>query len=116
MPAALYPDVRLSLIFVGVSLSFGLLCSIFSSVFLGLQRYAIPTILSLANKILFTAAVLTAVYFQRSLAFIGALKSRYRQYRDWHSSALRRGAGLLTTSNFTLRNLDLGIVKRLLAY
>src|SRR6266702_948709 len=73
MPASLYHDVRLSLIFVGTSLSFGLLCSIFSSVFLGQQRYAIPMSISIINRILFTAVVLAAVYFQRGLAVMGAL-------------------------------------------
>jgi O-antigen/teichoic acid export membrane protein len=114
MPATLYRDVRLSLVFVGISLSFGLLCSIFSSVFLGLQRYAVPTILALANKILFTAVVLTAVYYRRSLAVMGALVAIVNivtgilQFEAW-----RRFAHHI---QLTLRNLDFGIVKSLMSY
>lgn len=114
MPATLYRDVRLSLIFVGISLSFGLLCSIFSSVFLGLQRYAVPTILSLINRILFTAAVLTAVFFQRSLAVMGAVVAIVNivtgilQFEAW-----RRFAHHV---QLTLRDLDFSIVKKLLSY
>jgi len=114
MPAALYRDVRVSLIFVGISLSFGLLCSIFSSVFLGLQQYAIPMIISLINRILFAAVVLTAVYFQRGLAVMGALVALVNigtgllQFEAW-----RR---LASHVQLTLRGLDFSIVKKMLSY
>ena len=73
MPASLHTDVRFSIIFVGISLSFGLLCSIFSAIFFGLQRYAIPMIIVLINRVLFTIVVLTSVALHQSLAVMGAM-------------------------------------------
>lgn len=114
MPASLYHDVRLSIVFVGVSLSFGLLCSLFSSIFLGLQRYAVPMILSLVNRILFAAAVFTAVALHESLAVMGALVAIVNlvtgclQFEAW-----RRMAGHVRMS---LRKLDLTVVKKMLGY
>jgi O-antigen/teichoic acid export membrane protein len=114
MPAYLYRDVRLSLIFVGISLSFGLVCSTCSSVFLGQQRYAIPMFLSLANRILFTAAILMAVHFQCGLAVMGALVALVNiftgllQFEAW-----RRFAGHI---RLTLRGLDFSIVRKMLSY
>lgn len=114
MPASLYRDARLSLIFVGISLSFGLLCSIFSSVFLGLQRYAVPMMLSLANRVLFAAVVITAVYFQRSLAVMGALVAIVNiftgilQFEAWRRFARH--------VKLTLRGLDFNVVRKMLAY
>jgi O-antigen/teichoic acid export membrane protein len=71
MPANLFPEVRISLILVGLSLSFGLVCSVYSAVFLGLQRYWIPTFITIFNRILFAIAVITAVHAGASLAMMG---------------------------------------------
>ena len=53
MPAALYHDVRISVVLVGASLSFGLVCSVFSAIFfksisrpMGLPFVYIPRIFS----------------------------------------------------------------------
>lgn len=73
MPPGLLRDVRISLIFVGVSLSLGLVCSVPSAIFLGLQRYGVPTVVTLANRIMYTAVVLGAVFRHSSLAVMGAL-------------------------------------------
>ena len=114
MPAILYRDVRLSLIFIGISLSFGLIFSVFSSIFLGQQRYAIPMILSLINRILFTAVVLTAVYFRRGLAVMGAMVAivniftGFLQFEAWRRFA--------SNVHLTLRDLDLRIVRKMLSY
>ena len=114
MPAALYPDVRRSLIFVGVALSFGLLCSIFSSIFFGLQRFAEPMVISLVNRVLYTAVVLGSVYLHASLAVMGLLVALVHivtgllQFEVW-----RRYARHIRLS---LRALDWSIVRRMLGY
>ena len=50
MPANLYHDVRISVVLVGSSFSFGLVCAVYSAVFLGLQRYWIPMTISIVNR------------------------------------------------------------------
>src|SRR5712671_2640107 len=57
MPATLYHDVRISVMLVGSSLSFGLVCAVYSAVFLGLQRYWIPMTISIVNRAFFAASV-----------------------------------------------------------
>ena len=72
MPPTLFRDVRASVVLVGTSLSFGLVCSVFSAAFVGLQRYSVPMGIAILNRVLFTAAVLTAVFLHTSLATMGA--------------------------------------------
>jgi O-antigen/teichoic acid export membrane protein len=72
MPAELYSDVRLSIVFVGTSLSVNLIASIFSAIFLGLQRYHVPMITTVIGKLLYGIAIVLAVYFRTSLALMGA--------------------------------------------
>jgi O-antigen/teichoic acid export membrane protein len=114
MPRALYGDVRVSLIFVGISLSVGLLCSTFSAVFFGLQRYAVPMVISVTNRILFTAVVLMAVYCRSSLTVIGALVATVNivtgllQVEAWRRFARR--------VHLSLRGLDFSIVREMLSY
>lgn len=71
MPSNLYHDVRISVVLVGCSLSFGLICSVYSAVFLGLQRYAIPMTLSIVNRASFAAIVLAVVALHGNLATMG---------------------------------------------
>jgi O-antigen/teichoic acid export membrane protein len=114
MPVSLYRGVRFSLIFVGTSLSFGLLCSIFSSVFLGLQKYAVPMVLLLVNRVLFIIAVVTAVHFQLGLAVMGAavavvnVMTGFLQLEAW-----RRFARHI---RLTLRGLDYSVVRKMVSY
>ena len=114
MPASLHTDVRFSIIFVGISLSFGLLCSIFSAIFFGLQRYAIPMIIVLINRVLFTIVVLTSVALHQSLAVMGAMVAAANvatgilQYEAW-----RRMAGKI---RITLHGLDLSVLRKMLGY
>jgi O-antigen/teichoic acid export membrane protein len=68
MPANLYQDVRVSVILVGSSLSFGLVCAVYSAVFLGLQRYWIPMTLSVVNRTSFAAVVIMVVALRGNLA------------------------------------------------
>lgn len=71
MPANLFPQVRLGVLLVGFSLSFGLVCSVYSAVFLGLQRYWIPTLITISNRVLYAAAIVAAVYAGGNLAIMG---------------------------------------------
>jgi O-antigen/teichoic acid export membrane protein len=72
MPSTLYRDVRISIVFVGISLSLNLLASIFSAIFLGLQRYQVPLVTNVTSKVFYAIAVLSSVYFHSSLAVMGA--------------------------------------------
>jgi O-antigen/teichoic acid export membrane protein len=51
MPAGLYPDVRIALALVGGSLAVGLPASVFSGIFVGLQRYEIPAAIVAGSRI-----------------------------------------------------------------
>jgi O-antigen/teichoic acid export membrane protein len=72
MPVDLYHDVRISVVLVGSSLSFGLVCAIYSAVFLGLQRYWLPMTISIVNRSSFAAIVLLVVALHGNLAAMGA--------------------------------------------
>ena len=71
MPSNLYHDVRVSVVLVGFSMSFSLICAVYSAVFLGLQRYGIPMTISIVNRIFFAAIVLVVVVLHGSLAAMG---------------------------------------------
>jgi len=72
MPADLYHDVRVSVLFVGLSLSASLLASVFVAIFLGLQRYRVPMVVTIISRSLFGAAICAAVAFHSRLAVMGA--------------------------------------------
>lgn len=71
MPSNLYRDVRLSVILVGSSLSFGLVCAVYSAVFLGLQRYWIPMTISIVNRASYACIVLVVVALHGNLTAMG---------------------------------------------
>lgn len=71
MPADLFSQVRISLVVVGLSLSFGLVCSVYSAVFLGLQRYWIPTFVTILNRALFAVVIFFTVWAGANLAVMG---------------------------------------------
>jgi O-antigen/teichoic acid export membrane protein len=71
MPASLYHDVRVSLIFVGSSLSFGLMCAAHAAIFLGLQRYWIPMTIAIVNRASFAAVVVAVVALRGNLIAMG---------------------------------------------
>jgi O-antigen/teichoic acid export membrane protein len=71
MPPGLYHDVRLGLLWVGISTCLNLFCGIFNAIFTGLQRFAVPTMLALVNRVLFVAVVLATVALHGSLATMG---------------------------------------------
>lgn len=114
MPATLYPEVRISLLFVGISLSFGLCCSAFSAIFLGMQRFGLPMAALLVNRLLFTAVIILAVSLHGSLATMGAAVAAVNvltgilQVGFW-----KRYAGHIRVS---LRLIDWAVLKEMLAY
>jgi O-antigen/teichoic acid export membrane protein len=71
MPANLYHDVRISVMLLGSSLSFGLVCAVYSAVFLGLQRYWIPMTISIVNRTSFAAVILAVVALRGNLTAMG---------------------------------------------
>ena len=114
IPPAAYRDVRLSLIFVGTSLSAALLSSIFSAIFMGLQQYGVPTVLSLVNRLLYSSVILAAVSARSSLATMGLLVAAVNlltgglQYFAWKRMRDR--------IHESLRGLDRQIVRTMLGY
>jgi O-antigen/teichoic acid export membrane protein len=114
LPASLCTDVRWGMLFVGTSTAFALLCSIFASIFIGLRRFAVPSVLSLINRLLFACVVLGAVYFHQSLAMMGALVAVVNVSTGvLHFVAWRKLAGHV---RLTLHNLDFGILRSMVAY
>jgi O-antigen/teichoic acid export membrane protein len=71
MPANLYGDVRVGLLLIGSSLAFGLVCAVYSAVFIGLQRYWIPTTITIINRASFAASVITVVALHGNLRAMG---------------------------------------------
>jgi len=71
MPPSLYHDVRLSIVFVGVSLSIGLASSVFVAIFLGLQRYRVPMVVTIVSRLLSGAVICATVASHGSLVAMG---------------------------------------------
>jgi len=114
MPSSLYREVRLSLVYVGMSLSFGLLCSIYSAIFYGLQRYAAPTVILLTNRLLYAAVVLGAVAFHRGLIVMGALVAAVNTFTGLlQIEAWRRWASRI---RIQLRGLDFSCMRKIFGY
>lgn len=72
MPPGLYREVSVSVFLVGTSLSFTLVASTFSAIFMGLQRYEIPMITNIIGKLLYGVAICLSVYFRAGLVVMGA--------------------------------------------
>ena len=114
MPESLYRDVRISVVLVGTSLAFGLVCSIYSAVFLGLQRYLIPTGIAILNRLAFSIAILAAVFLHGSLAAMGMtvavvnIFTGLLQVGAWHR--------LVSRIRLSLSLLDSTALKQMLRY
>lgn len=67
MPPSLYPQVRIGLLLIGTSAALGLPFNPFLSVFIGLQRYGLPTVIALISRLLSAALLVTMVLLQASL-------------------------------------------------
>ncbi len=114
MPVNLFPEVRISLMLVGLSLSLGLVCSIYGAVFLGLQRYWIPTLIMILNRMLFALAIFLAVSARGNLEIMGmaaALVNVFTGVLQW--LAWRKCASDVLVS---LRLLDFRILKNVTRY
>src|SRR5580693_3987934 len=57
MPRALDHDVRVSVLFVGISLSVSLATTVLVGIFLGLQRYRVPMLVTIISRVLFGAVI-----------------------------------------------------------
>jgi len=114
MPATLYHDVRISVMLVGSSLSFGLVCAVYSAVFLGLQRYWIPMTISVVNRACFAASVIAVVALHGKIAAMGFAVATVNvvtgilQVVAWRKRALY----ILVS----IRSVDYGVVKTLARY
>jgi O-antigen/teichoic acid export membrane protein len=114
MPAALYQDVRLSILLVGISLAIKLATSVFSAIFLGLQRYQIPMVTDVLSKLAYAIVLCLAVFLHSSLAVMGAavasvnLLSALLQIVAW-----KKLAGQVLVS---LHAIDFIMVKQMLGY
>jgi O-antigen/teichoic acid export membrane protein len=114
MPAYLYRDVRISVILVGCSLSFGLVCSVFSAVFLGLQQYTVPMGIAILNRSSYTLVILIAVFFHGSLASMGACVAVVNVTTGFlQAAAWRKLAGHIRIS---LRAIDLTVLREMISY
>lgn len=114
MPATLYRDVRLSILFVGISLAIKLATSVFSAIFLGLQRYQIPMATDVVSKLLYAIVLCAAVFLHSSLAVMGAAAAAVNLF----SSLLQIVAWKKLASHIriTLHEIDLRMVKQMLEY
>jgi O-antigen/teichoic acid export membrane protein len=72
MPGSLYHDMRLSMLFVGISLSASLATSVFMAIFMGLQRYQVPMFTTMITRLLSGGAICVAVGLHSSLPVMGA--------------------------------------------
>jgi O-antigen/teichoic acid export membrane protein len=114
MPPVLYHDVRLSVIFVGLSLSVSLATAVFLAIFLGLQRYRVPMVVTIISRLLFGAAICVAVAFHSSLAVMGAATAGVNIFTallrivTWHKLARH--------IRVSLGSIDLGLLKQMLKY
>jgi O-antigen/teichoic acid export membrane protein len=114
MPAVLFPEVRLSVILVGVSLCFGLVCSVYSAVFLGLQRYWIPTLITIFSRFAFAAAIFLAVWTGGSLEIMALAAALVNVAAgSLQVLAWRRRVSQVPVS---LSLLDFGILKKVVGY
>lgn len=114
MPPQLYHDVRLGVFLVGTSMSVGLVCSVYSAVFLGLQRYGIPMAIAIANRTLFAVIVILVVNFHGTLAEMGIAAALVNvvtgllQIAAWRMKA--------THIRVSLRSVDYPVLKNVARY
>jgi O-antigen/teichoic acid export membrane protein len=114
MPATLYRDVRLSILFVGISLAIKLAASVFSAIFLGLQRYQVPMVTDVVSKLLYAIVLCAAVFLHSSLAVMGAVAAAVNLF-----SALLQVVAWRKLANHihvTLHAIDFTMVKQMLSY
>jgi O-antigen/teichoic acid export membrane protein len=72
MPTSLHQDARIALLFVGGSLAIGLPFSVFSGIFVGLQRYDIPAWVIGISKLLGGVLTVMLANATHNIAWMGA--------------------------------------------
>lgn len=114
MPANLYHEVRITALLIGFSLSFGLVCAVYSAVFLGLQRFAIPMTISIVNRTSYAAIVLAVVALHGNLTAMGTAVAAINVV----TGLLQLFAWRTRASNIrvSLRLMDVRILKTVLRY
>jgi O-antigen/teichoic acid export membrane protein len=114
IPFALVRDVRISLLFVGISLSLLLATSVFSAIFLGLQRYQIPMMTGVISRILYGAVLCAAVFLHSNLIVMGAAAAAVNVFTALLQFVMWRR--LASQIRVSLRAIDTGMVRRMLEY
>ena len=110
MPSSLYHQVRVSVMLVGSSLSFGLVCSVYSAVFLGLQRYWIPMSITIINRLSYATVIVAIVALHRNLEAMGIavaavnVSTGLLQVVAWKQRASHIRVSLRTADYPVLRN------------
>jgi O-antigen/teichoic acid export membrane protein len=98
MPASLLPEVRLSLLAVGLSAAFALPFSPFLSVFTGLQDYGFPTVLTVISRLLSASALMVLLLLHASLVQLACaiaacnVATAIAQFHGWRRYARERVA------------------------
>jgi O-antigen/teichoic acid export membrane protein len=93
MPAALVPEVRLGVIAVGLSTAFALPFNAFAAVFIGLQRYAFPTVVAITGRFASAAALIILLLMHGRLVQLALVYAFFiiaaalAQFLGWRSYA-----------------------------
>ena len=114
MPPDLQSGARYAIVLVGVSLSISLAASVFSAIFLGLQRYEIPMVTTVATRLLYASAIGIAVATHSSLAVMGAAVAA----ANISGAALQVGLWkkLAGHIRINLRTIDFAMLRQMLGY
>lgn len=114
MPGSMLHEVRLSVFIVGISVSIGLATSVFSGIFLGLERYNVPMVLTVCSRVLYAVVICMAVGFHRGLVTMASASA---------GVALLTSAGeVLAWRKFapfihiSMRTVSREMLKRMIAY
>ena len=114
IPAALLSGVRISVLFVGISLCVTLVVSVFSAIFLGLQRYRVTMMTAIISRLLYAAVLCVAVYLHSSLPAMAAsvaianLIGAMLQVIVWRE--------LASHIKVSLHSIDMTMLKQMLEY
>jgi O-antigen/teichoic acid export membrane protein len=114
MPHSLYHDVRVSVLFIGVSLAATLGTSVFAAIFLGLQRYQVPMVITIASRLLFGVVICAAVAMHSGLIAMGAaaacvnILTALTQIAAWRK--------LANHIRVSLGTIDVGMLQQMLKY
>jgi O-antigen/teichoic acid export membrane protein len=114
MPQSLYHDVRLSVLLVGISLSLSLLTSVFVAIFMGLQRYRVPMVVTIISRILFAVAICTAVALHSRLAVMAAAAASVNVFTALLQVVTWRK--LASHIRVSLRSVEVTVLKQMLKY